>query len=115
MRQREYYNELYYSFQKLLDDYDPCAFNSEGECRRYQSGLRWGPKDDDKACCGGCPSLGSKGCKVKSIWCKGWLCHWVQSQLPKGFTLQWDHLQRLVMGEGWYNTFRASKKETMKC
>lgn len=111
MRKREYYNELYASFQQLLDDYNPCEFNSEGECRRYQSGMRWG--DDDKACCGGCNHLSDKGCKVKSLWCKGWLCGWVRDQMPCGFLLQWRHLNDLLMHEGW-NGYRLGQEATMK-
>ena len=120
MTRSQYYNVLYDAFNELLKEYNPCRFNERGECARYQAGLRW-PDANDTACCGGsstsngkpCKYLTPKGCRVKSLWCKSWLCSWVRERVPRGFYLQWRHLERLAYNEFRVHHFGRDTKQTI--
>ena len=50
-----------------MNYHDPCDWNG-GTCVRMRS------VEGDKGCCEGCEHLGPKGCAVKSLYCKLWLC-----------------------------------------
>ena len=61
------YDILLASGQRTLDYYNPCDWK-DGKCRRMRS------LKDDAGCCEGCKHLSPKGCTVKSLGCKLWLC-----------------------------------------
>lgn len=65
------YDELYAEGQRLLDKYKPCAVVPGTLCHHGQF------------CCAGCNYLSSKGCTVKSLWCKLWLCRTAREHRPK--------------------------------
>ena len=60
----ELYDRLYDIGNFLLKKYNPCSIK-RGTCN--------GPYATS-FCCDGCKYKTSKGCSVKSLWCKLWLC-----------------------------------------
>ena len=74
------YDKLFNMAGKVFADHNPCQFNADGQCARYQAGLRWndyGGYEQDTACCGGCDHLTDKGCTIKCLWCRTWTCTWL--------------------------------------
>jgi hypothetical protein len=64
------YDAIYDIANGLLRKYNPCKHDSDGICegdRLYRNGRKHG-------CCGGCKWLTSKGCRVRALSCKLWLC-----------------------------------------
>ncbi len=63
----ELYDILFDIGQQTLSYYNPCDWKN-GKCRRMRS------SKNDEGCCEGCKHLSRKGCTVKSLACKLWLC-----------------------------------------
>jgi hypothetical protein len=63
----ELYEVLFRIADQTLDHFNPCDWKN-GKCRRMRS------IKDDAGCCSACIHLGKKGCTVKSLACKLWLC-----------------------------------------
>ena len=57
------YNKIYFEMQELLNRDTPCRGDNGEPCKR------------GTFCCQGCKFLNEKGCTIKSLWCKLWLCH----------------------------------------
>ncbi|EKE18938.1 MAG: hypothetical protein ACD_9C00190G0002 [uncultured bacterium] len=65
------YDELYEAAKKILSEYAPCSF-TEGICMAKSS------------CCEDCRHLSeNKGCLVKSLSCKLWLCDPAKRKFPE--------------------------------
>ena len=64
---KELYDILFTIGQRIMNYHDPCDWNG-GTCVRMRS------VEGDKGCCEGCEHLDPKGCTVKSLYCKLWLC-----------------------------------------
>ncbi len=63
----ELYDLLFDIGQQTLNYYNPCDWKN-GKCRRMRM------SENDEGCCEGCKHLSKKGCTVKSLACKLWLC-----------------------------------------
>lgn len=61
------HNKLYSYANKLLKKHNPCKIEN-GKCVH------------GAFCCGGCKYLTEKGCSVKCLWCKLWLCYSLHKQ-----------------------------------
>lgn len=91
------YDKLYQAGQKLFDHHDPCKFVN-GKCSKGQH------------CCSRCKYLKKKGCTVKALYCKLWLCYYEKDpQLYDrlAFLRHIKHNANIVF------IARASKKETL--
>lgn len=64
------YDRLYRAAEKILKKYSPCNF-SNNVCK-----LNGG-------CCDLCSHLSKKGCRVKSLACKLWLCYIAKCEFPE--------------------------------
>jgi hypothetical protein len=71
----ELYDILFNIGQQIIDHYGPCDWR-HGKCSRMRSS-----EPDTEVCCKGCEHLDEKGCTVKSLACKLWLC----GNLSNGF------------------------------
>jgi hypothetical protein len=87
------YDTLYELGQEVLDKYKPCI-----DCKTY--------------CCDGCKYLSSKGCTVKSLACKLWLC----SNIAYRNILASKEISKLrsISYSVDLMHLRASKKDTIK-
>lgn len=101
----ELYNMLLAMGQQTLDYYNPCDWRN-GKCRRMRS------LEDDAGCCVGCEHLSRKGCTVKSLACKLWLCE-SQKIMFKGCENELEILRRVAYDCGIPYVIRKSKKETL--
>ncbi|MDR3328754.1 MAG: hypothetical protein LBS63_01420 [Prevotellaceae bacterium] len=74
-RKKQYYAQQYRSISALLRTIDPCEVRTVGGVPQC-TGNRAGDADADVGtlCCTGCHHLSAKGCRVKSLGCKMWLC-----------------------------------------
>ena len=64
------YDRLYEVGDFLLKKYNPCGIKN-GKCIR---------PDSPEFCCGGCEYLIVRGCSVKSLSCKLWLCVFIDDK-----------------------------------
>lgn len=82
------YDGLYLAGQRLFDKYDPCKIrptektNKKGRqlmlCAKYDR-----PSLARLCCCEECDYLGKKGCRVKALGCKLWLCWSGKKKCPE--------------------------------
>ena len=100
------YDAIYIIADRLIKQTNPCQHDKNGIChedRLFNNGIKRG-------CCGGCKYLTSKGCRVKCLECKVWLCESMTEQYP----ILVSKLQKLTniidKYELGYN-IRISKKE----
>ena len=66
------YDEIYKEYNDLLKEYNPCNIHIKENiltCNGVSS-----LNNDGLLCCGGCKHLSKKGCRVKALSCKIWLC-----------------------------------------
>jgi len=82
------YDQLYEEADELLKKYDPCDVVN-GECAAYRAKFY-----TTNFCCDGCRHLSSKGCRVKSLACKLWLCPIAQNNLPRDIIDKFVALRR---------------------
>ena len=61
------YDILFTVGEQVMNYHDPCAWK-DGMCTKMRSFER------DRGCCDGCRHLTQKGCAVKALACKLWLC-----------------------------------------
>lgn len=66
----ELYDVLYETADSILKKYDPCGFKN-GICKAGGN------------CCEGCKYLSKKGCTVKALSCKIWLCESAKKNNPE--------------------------------
>jgi hypothetical protein len=102
----ELYDILFAIGQKSMDQYSPCDWK-DGECRRMRS------SEGDRGCCEGCKHLSKKGCAVKSLACKLWLCE-TQSNLFKECEKELKILRQVADYCGVPYEIRRSKEENFK-
>ena len=93
------YDRLYDIGNFLLKKHSPCEIKN-GKCS--------GPFSTE-FCCDGCEYLTKKGCSIKCLWCKLWLCGVGSDRLVKQFKAL-NHLARLNDLE----SPRRSKQHTMQ-
>lgn len=67
IRKIELHNKLYAYADKLIKKHNPCKIKN-GKCIQ------------GSFCCHGCKYLTEKGCSVKCLWCKLWLCYYIHQQ-----------------------------------
>ncbi len=101
----ELYDMLLAIGQQTLDYYNPCDWRN-GKCRRMRS------SKDDGGCCVGCEHLSPKGCTVKSLGCKLWLCE-SQKIMFKECENELEILRRVADDCGIPYEIRKSKEETL--
>ena len=78
------YDRLYDIGNFLLKKHSPCAIKN-GKCN--------GPFRTE-FCCGCCKYLTKKGCSIKCLWCKLWLCGVGSDRLLKQFKIL-NHLAKI--------------------
>ena len=99
------YDILLASGQRTLDYYNPCDWRN-GKCRRMRS------SKDDQGCCQGCEHLSRKGCTVKSLGCKLWLCEG-QRNTFRECEIELEALRQVADYYGIPYEFRESKEESL--
>ena len=102
----ELYDILFAVGQQVINHYDPCDWKGD-KCRRMRS------SSDDKGCCEECRHLGKKGCTVKSLACKLWLCE-KQVDLFKECEAELKVLRLIADYSGVPYEIRKSKEENFK-
>jgi hypothetical protein len=99
------YDELYEQADQLLKTYNPCEFGGEQGCVRNRL------KHNREYCCVGCRYLGAKGCSVKALLCKLWICPEL-SVLIEGSVFMVKVRELRNEAEKWgLLYFRASKED----
>ena len=96
------YDFLYQEGCDILKESNPCKFNKHGKCEEMKKGYTDG-------CCIGCEHLFTKGCNVKALSCKLWLCSYSEKENSKLF-LRLKVLS-IVHWENHLNGFRLSKEQ----
>jgi len=61
------YDILFFIGQQIMNHHDPCAWK-DGMCMKMRT------VEGEEGCCEGCKHLSQKGCTVRSLACKLWLC-----------------------------------------
>ena len=93
------YDALYKEGQRLFDKFNPCNIEPSGKFKRRSTGYypdrresatKWELMNCSRyndgpgfCCCNGCKHLGKKGCRVKSLGCKLWLCYVMDRPYPE--------------------------------
>lgn len=97
------YDNLYDKGNKLIKKYNPCQIKN-GICITKE-----------KCCCHGCDYLTKKGCSVKALSCKLFLCNNVRFIGKNNWKLD-DKLEKLreIARENGLYFYRASKEDTIK-
>lgn len=70
---RKYYY-LYNKANKLIKDVNPCKWKND-RCDEHNN--------TSSGCCGACKYLSNKGCTVKALQCKLWLCSYLHKKYPE--------------------------------
>lgn len=68
------YSEIYAEYDELLKKYNICNIRRNEKGITVCNGCN-DEEEDGKLCCRGCRHLSKKGCRVKSLSCKIWLCY----------------------------------------
>jgi len=93
---KDYYR-IYSEVDKLVKEYDPCKIKN-GTCSRGR--MRHGKN----FCCDPCKYLRNRGCTIKSIRCRAWLCHEIECRLkiqdPKGYAEFYNKRTDLLVEAG---------------
>lgn len=101
------YDELYTKGEEIFTKYNLCDVK-DGECKAHRLF-----KSRSNFCCKNCQHLGQRGCKVKALYCKLWICQELINTLPDNVLRELGSLfnkaDRLNMLR-----FRASKEETFR-
>lgn len=77
-KQKEIYREVYAEHDKLLKRYNICNIHKNEYGKIVCNGQvsdECSPKRNEELCCYDCKNLSNKGCRVKAISCKGWICY----------------------------------------
>ncbi len=96
-----YYNLLYNIVDDLFRTYDPCKFNSAGQCIANRANHTvWNTEGGYTGCCKpSCKYVSSKGCSTNSLGCKLYTCSTIERKFP-GF---YKEIQRLKEVAWHYN------------
>lgn len=92
----ELYDSLYERGTALFKEYNPCQIETDSSgkttCIRFRHRIRstW----VNNFCCGGCKYVGPKGCRVKSLSCKLWICEHIVPIVPNEFLEELNELKR---------------------
>lgn len=103
------YDQLYSEVQALFAKYNPCDIRN-GTCAGYRGGAR------DNFCCARCKHLTKKGCRVKSLACKVWICNYLYTTAPDEFKDQLHALSKRC-SDLFYITHneKVSKASSFRC
>jgi hypothetical protein len=69
------YDELYEKASQILKKYNPCQVEN-WVCERGRQG-------GENFCCRCCEHLSKKGCTVKALYCRVWLCNYALQNLRR--------------------------------
>ena len=107
MDKEEAYDCLFELGERVLKTYNPCDWKN-GTCRSVrENGIA------DCGCCKGCEYLSDKGCTVKSLSCKLWLCEELRERFPK-VERQFSKLKRVAQEFGFQMTERMTKEKQLE-
>jgi hypothetical protein len=98
------YDVLYKKASNLMRKYNPCNVKN-GMCARGQSG-------EKNFCCSGCHHLTENGCDTQALFCKLWICPFLEEILPKKIKKE---INKVFEEVDKYDLAypRADKKETL--
>ena len=71
----------------LLAYYNPCGIKVGGICNSVTGKVFCCHNTNYESVTGGCVFLSDKGCKVKSLGCKVWLCNEIFDSIPRELKL----------------------------
>lgn len=95
------YDTLFRTADLILRKYNPCGFSSAKGCR------------NGAYCCEPCDHLGSRGCAVKSLPCKLWLCHAARHWSPE-CAASLDALEVIARSYGLIGYAKETKKQILR-
>lgn len=84
------YDRLYEEADKLFKRHNPCQFE-EGRCASNRIYAGW--ERGKGGCCGRCRHVGPKGCRVKALGCKVFICSWIKEKGPTEFNAKISKLR----------------------
>jgi hypothetical protein len=99
------YTQLYNEGQAVLDNHNTCNFDPVAKT------CRAGPLATH-GCCRGCEHLGPKGCTVKALTCKLWLCPTAVNAKPQA-QRELRQIELRAWDAGIPYSYRASKAQHM--
>ena len=70
------YDLLYDQADTLFKVWNPCKIK-DGVCAEDRACKRM-----NRCCCGGCKYITSIGCLVRALYCKTWMCYYLQGRYP---------------------------------
>jgi len=107
------YSEIYVKADALIKQHDPCNIK-DGWCTKYSRDDNPYGKKQGELCCHGCEHHSAKrGCRVKALSCKLWLCGTIRDKYPVLATAL-DKLYSETIMAGINLCFRRSKSFTMQ-
>ncbi len=109
------YEELYNKASEILKKYNPCQIENDNCISGRKSIERKDIYGSFKFCCQGCKHLSPNGCTVKALYCKTWICNYLQ-QNGFGWGSEFAKEMREVIAEAdRYDLlkFRSSKEESL--
>ena len=117
------YDMLYEKADELLKEYNPCQFkNNSCTISKLDPSYNDAPKEKtrNQLCCCNC-EYWDKGCTVKALFCKTWLCEPLTSRFTNPNYKKMRELRdklEIIQNEakriGIKLTFRGSKKDTFR-
>ena len=85
------YDLMYEMANKYLKEYNPCKIkfdiNNQPSCNGYEN-----------MCCGDCKYLSDKGCIVRALPCKLWLCQYLRNDKYSKINKAFHKLRKI----SWY-------------
>ena len=102
IQRKQLYSDYYLIADTILKKYNPCNISADGK-----TCIGGTP------CCTGCDHLSSKGCTVKALGCKLWLCYTAQIKNPE-CDKELHELARKAYGDNIPLGYRTSKKESFE-
>ncbi len=106
------YDCLYEKADKLFKEHNPCLFiDGLCICNRKVSTKR---QRHSGGCCGGCKYVGSKGCTVKSLGCKLFVCDHIYLNYKTLYEKIYKLGQKAVMKDFSLGQYYLSKEDVFR-
>jgi hypothetical protein len=105
------YDRLCIAADKLLKEYNPCKIKNN-KCVGCRSLGGYGSNNTKQLCCIACKYWKeNKGCTVKALSCKLWLCDSLKDKLDSNFKIKMERLIAIASWVGLTTHYRMSKKQ----
>ncbi len=80
------YLRLYQEGEELFAEFNPCEIR-DGTCIRGRN------SSEPSFCCELCGHLTDAGCSTQCLWCKLWVCNYLELRLASEFKCRWKELR----------------------